>query len=131
MGVFLLLLLQKKGISDSEIYLRFHPQDTFYWCDFKGKEKPCISDGQPEHCPSSESEDFGTGPLIVCWINGWSLISPLLGSIYHDSVPIATVCPNKLQPTKKTKTKLSSITDTLAALAAPVDKHKSYFQHQQ
>lgn len=99
----------KKGISDSEIYLRFHPQDTFYWCDFKGKEKPCISDG-----------------LII-------IISPLLGSIYHDPVPIATVCPNKLQPTKKTKTKLSSITrsDTLAALAAPVDKHKSYFQHQQ
>lgn len=86
MGVFL-PHTKKKGISDSEIYLRFHPQDTFYWCDFKGKEKPCISDGQPEHCPSSESEDcvkfmsiyivsdiclqiFGTGPLLVCWIDG-------------------------------------------------------------
>lgn len=35
MGVF---LLKKNGISDSEIYLRFHPQDAFYCCDFKEKK---------------------------------------------------------------------------------------------
>lgn len=84
MGVF---LLKKMAFLILKYSKDFIHRTHFIGAISRGEKKPCISDGQPEHCPSSESEGcvkfmsiyivtdiclqiFGTGPLIVCWING-------------------------------------------------------------